>query len=91
MTAQGYEGVYQLASFHPQYCFEGSDETDAANYTNRSPFPMLHLIREASLEQALMHYKNDPDLIPETNIQLARKLGVEKMQSFLTKSLQEKP
>jgi len=90
MTAQGYEGIYQLASFHPQYCFEGSDETDAANYTNRSPFPMLHLIREASLEQALLHYKNDVNLIPETNMQLARKLGVEKMQSFLTKSLQEK-
>jgi len=46
----GYEGVYQLASFHPDYCFEGSHDDDPANYTNRAPYPMLHIIREASLE-----------------------------------------
>jgi len=90
MTAQGYEGVYQLASFHPQYIFEGSDEADAANYTNRSPYPMFHLIREASLEQALAQYKKNPDSIPEVNIQLARKLGQEKMQSLLAGSLKIK-
>ncbi len=86
MLAQGYEGVYQLASFHPDYCFEGSDEEDAANYTNRSPYPMLHLIREASIEKALAHYPKDPDLIPETNVKLARKLGLQKMQTLLAKS-----
>ena len=41
---QGYEGVYQLASFHPHYCFEDAGLDDPANYTNRSPSPMLHLI-----------------------------------------------
>jgi len=82
MVEQGYEGVYQLASFHPDYCFAESDENDPANYTNRSPFPMLHLIREQSLEQALAHYK-DPENIPDANVQLARELGLKKMQSLL--------
>ncbi len=82
MIEQGYEGVYQLASFHPDYCFAESDENDPANYTNRSPYPVLHLIREQSLEQALASYK-DPEDIPERNVQLARNLGLEKMKSLL--------
>ncbi|NOQ12929.1 MAG: DUF1415 family protein [Methyloprofundus sp.] len=82
MDEQGYTGVYQLASFHPDYCFADSDENDPADYTNRSPYPMLHLIREHSMEQALAHYKN-PEKIPETNVQLARELGLKKMQSLL--------
>ena len=79
---QGYEGVYQLASFHPDYCFAGEDENDPANYTNRSPYPMLHIIREASIEQALKTYPT-PELIPERNIKLTRKLGLEKIQALL--------
>ena len=79
---QGYEGVYQLASFHPDYCFAGEDENDPANYTNRSPYPMLHIIREASIEQALKSYPN-PELIPERNIELTRKLGLEKIRTLL--------
>lgn len=82
MEEQGYEGVYQLASFHPDYCFADSEEEDPANYTNRSPYPILHLIREQSIEQALANYKN-ADEIPERNIKLARELGLEKMQSLL--------
>ncbi|NOR80610.1 MAG: DUF1415 family protein [Methyloprofundus sp.] len=89
MVEQGYEGVYQLASFHPDYCFADSDDNDPANYTNRSPYPMLHLIREHSMEQALTHYK-DPENIPETNVQLARELGLEKMQGLLEDALQLK-
>ena len=42
----GYEGVLQLATFHPQYLFEGEDEDDMSHFTNRSPYPMLHIIRE---------------------------------------------
>lgn len=79
---QGYEGIYQLASFHPQYCFEGEAADDAANYTNRSPYPMLHLIREASLEQALANYP-DPELIPERNIEFAREKGLDTMKQML--------
>ena len=86
LVEQGYEGTYQLANFHPDYCFEGSDENDAANYTNRAPYPMLHIIREASLENALKNYP-DPETIPERNIALARKTGLEKMQQLLASCL----
>ncbi len=84
LAEQGYEGIYQLANFHPDYCFEGEDIFDPANYTNRSPHPMLHLIREASLEQALAHYPN-PEEIPERNIKLAREMGLEAMQQALAR------
>lgn len=76
-----YEGIYQLASFHPQYLFAGADEEDAANYTNRSPYPMLHLLREESIEQALENYK-DPEEIPERNVTYARNRGLLHMQAL---------
>jgi len=79
---QGYEGVYQLASFHPEYCFEGAGEDDPANFTNRAPYPTLHLIREESLASALASYP-DPEEIPERNIELTRDLGLEKMRALL--------
>lgn len=76
---EGYEGVYQLASFHPDYCFEGAEKGDAANYTNRSVYPMLHLLREESITKVLSLYKH-PELIPENNIKLAREKGLHYMQ-----------
>jgi hypothetical protein len=82
LALQGYEGIYQLASFHPNYCFEGTDDTDAANYTNRSPYPMLHLIREVSIEKALKNFPNSEN-IPQQNIKLTRELGLAKMQALL--------
>ncbi|MFW2371493.1 MAG: DUF1415 domain-containing protein [Gammaproteobacteria bacterium] len=82
MADQGYQGIYQLASFHPDYCFEGETDQDPANFTNRSPYPMLHLIRETSIEQALQHYP-DPELIPERNIELARSKGLATMRQLL--------
>ncbi|MGR9014333.1 MAG: DUF1415 domain-containing protein [Gammaproteobacteria bacterium] len=82
LIEQGYEGTYQLASFHPDYCFQGSDSNDAANYTNRSPYPMLHLLRESSIEQAVASHP-DPESIPQHNIELTRKLGLAKMQALL--------
>ncbi|MGL4834744.1 MAG: DUF1415 domain-containing protein, partial [Shewanella sp.] len=75
LAEQGYEGAYQVASFHPEYCFADADSDDAANYTNRSPFPMLHLLREASLDTAIDNYP-DIDSIPESNMQKARTHGV---------------
>ena len=75
LKKNGYEGVYQLASFHPLYLFAGVAEDDAANYTNRSVYPMLHLLREASIDKALENYKN-PGNIPDTNINFARKKGL---------------
>ncbi|NOH61488.1 DUF1415 domain-containing protein [Vibrio sp. RE88] len=64
---QGWEGIYQLATFHPDYCFGGADPEDAENLTNRSPYPVFHLIREESMEKVLKHYP-DPESIPDTNI-----------------------
>ena len=72
----GYEGQFQIASFHPEYCFEGEEPNDAANFTNRSPYPMLHLLREESLEKVLSLYPS-PEEIPENNIALARNKGSE--------------
>ncbi len=82
LNAQGYEGVFQLASFHPDYCFADSEPEDPANYTNRSPYPMLHIIREESLERALQNYPQ-PELIPQRNIELCRSLGLKTMQKML--------
>lgn len=83
---QGYEGIYQLASFHPDYCFADADPDDAANYTNRSPYPILHLIREASIEQALKSVEH-PEQIPERNIALAREAGEEELRGLVTACL----
>lgn len=76
---QGYEGVYQIASFHPDYCFAEADVDDPANYTNRSPYPMLHLLREDSVSKAVDHFI-DPEGIPERNIAFAQEKGLKYMQ-----------
>ena len=75
LRKNGYEGTYQVASFHPDYLFAGSKDEDASNYTNRSIYPMLHLLRESGIEDALQRYKN-PEQIPEQNIDFARRKGV---------------
>lgn len=80
------EGVYQIASFHPDYQFADTVPKAAENYTNRSPFPMLHLLREASLEAAIDSHP-DVDGIPPRNIELMNELGVEKMRSVLAECL----
>jgi hypothetical protein len=71
---QGLEGVLQVASFHPQYQFAGTKSEDIENYTNRSPYPMLHLLREASIERAVAAVP-DPDEIYRRNIRTLRELG----------------
>lgn len=78
----GYSGVFQLASFHPDYCFEGVLPNDPENYTNRSPWPMLHVIREASMTRVLEQYPN-PELIPENNIRCAINKGAHYFQQTL--------
>lgn len=74
LEEEGYEGVYQLASFHPDYCFTDADYDDAANFTNRSPYPILHILREQSLEKVLAAYP-DAGKIPQRNIEHARSMG----------------
>jgi hypothetical protein len=71
-----YEGLLQLATFHPDYLFEGEDEEDMSHFTNRSPFPMLHIIREDDIENALASVRY-PERIPERNRQHMRRLGKE--------------
>jgi len=82
LRRNGFDGIYQIASFHPDYQFSGTNIDDAENYTNRSPFPMLHILREASIETALDTYP-DADQIPQRNIQRLQKLGNAKMQTLL--------
>lgn len=79
---QGYEGIYQLATFHPDYYFADAAPDDASNYTNRSPYPMLHLLRECDLEKAIAAY-GDTDKIPEKNKETLQQLGLEKIKSIL--------
>lgn len=78
----GYRGTFQVASFHPDYQFGGTEPDDVENTTNRSPYPLLHLIREASLARAIAHYP-DPDQIPARNIARVEGLGADKMQALL--------
>lgn len=80
------EGVIQIASFHPDYQFADTGPDDVENYTNRSPYPMLHLIREESLERAVAHYP-DPEQIPERNIVMMKQLGREKVQRLFQQCL----
>jgi hypothetical protein len=79
LSKQNYDGIYQLASFHPQYRFAGSDDNDPANYTNRSIYPMLHILREDSITRAIENFPN-PESIPECNVDFARQKGLKYMQ-----------
>ena len=79
LKRKGYEGIYQVASFHPLYLFANSDENDPANYTNRSIYPMLQLLREESIDKALANYK-DPESIPARNINFAKEKGLAYMK-----------
>jgi uncharacterized protein len=71
---RGLEGVIQLASFHPRYQFTGSQEDDVENFTNRAPYPTIHLLREASIERAVSAIAQ-PEAIYEANMETLRRLG----------------
>ena len=79
LADEGYEGIYQIASFHPLYIFAGAGDDDAANYTNRSIYPMIHILREDSVTEALKNFKN-PERIPDNNIAFAEEKGLKYMQ-----------
>ncbi|MDT0498478.1 DUF1415 domain-containing protein [Algiphilus sp. W345] len=74
LVANGLEGEIQIASFHPEYCFADSEPEDVSNFTNRSPYPMLHLLREPSVERAVGSL-DDPDAVYLRNIEVLRGLG----------------
>jgi hypothetical protein len=73
---RGLEGVIQLASFHPQYRFEGTEEDDITNCTNRSPYPVIHLLREESIDRAVEAFP-EPEAIYEANMETLRRMGRE--------------
>ena len=75
------EGVYQIASFHPQYQFADTEPEDAENYSNRSPYPMLHILRERSVEKAVADYP-DIDNVPARNLQTLESLGREQLEEM---------
>lgn len=77
---QDWEGIFQVATFHPDYCFGGAAPEDDENLTNRSPYPIFHLIREESMEKVLKHYP-DPESIPDTNIARVSALSEEERKS----------
>ena len=69
------DGTLQIASFHPQFQFAGTDVNDIGNYTNRAPFPILHLLREDSIDRAVAAFP-EPDAIFEKNVETLHRLGV---------------
>ncbi len=75
VTEHELEGVIQIASFHPQFQFEGTEPDDITNYTNRAPYPTLHLIREASLDKAVEAFP-DAEMIYERNMETLSKMGI---------------
>ncbi|WP_078084115.1 DUF1415 domain-containing protein [Microbulbifer mangrovi] len=81
LKRQGYEGIYQIASFHPHYQFADTAPEDVENLTNRAPYPILHLLREESLERGLKNYP-DPDSIPRNNILRVESLSDEEKRAL---------
>ncbi|HEX7937121.1 MAG TPA: DUF1415 domain-containing protein [Paraburkholderia sp.] len=69
------EGVLQIASFHPEYRFEGTEADDIENYTNRAPYPILHLLREDSIERAVQAFPDAEDIY-ERNQETLRRIGL---------------
>ena len=82
VDALGLEGEIQVASFHPDDVFAGTSPDDAGNCTNRSPYPTLHLLREASVERAVAAFP-DPDVIVERNLATLERLGEEGYRRLL--------
>lgn len=87
LVGMGLEGVIQIASFHPDYRFAGTGTDDAENYTNRSPFPLLHLLRETSIEAAAA--TADVDAVPERNIRLMNEMGSDELRAQLKRCFRQ--
>ncbi|HWV17959.1 MAG TPA: DUF1415 domain-containing protein [Rhodocyclaceae bacterium] len=84
LKRSGLEGVIQIASFHPKFEFAGSEADDIANYSNRSPYPILHLLREASIDRAVAAFPDAADIY-ERNIETLEQLGHDGWQRLFKK------
>ena len=82
LEAEGFQEKFQIASFHPDYRFEGADPDAIGNFTNRSPHPMLHLLRESSVSRAVDAHP-DPESIPTVNITRLEALGMPALRRLL--------
>ena len=82
LEAMGLTGVFQVASFHPDYQFAGEHEDSVSNYSNRAPYPVLHLLREASVEAAVAAHPN-AEQIPANNISKLESLGLAGIRQLL--------
>lgn len=76
LEATGLAGTIQIASFHPHYCFADVEAEDITNFTNRSPFPMLHLLRESSIERGVAAYPDTEEIV-QRNLATLRNLGLD--------------
>ncbi len=74
LTQEAFDGLFQVASFHPDYQFAGTAPDDAENYSNRTPYPLLHLLRESSVTTAVESHA-DVESIPDINVQRLNTLG----------------
>jgi hypothetical protein len=81
LKQEHWTGTFQLASFHPDYCFAGTVPDDASNLTNRSPYPLIHILREASLT-AILDNVDRPEDIPQTNIARMENLSEEEKRKL---------
>ncbi len=78
LSSNNWSGVFQLASFHPGYQFLGTASEAATNFTNRSPYPIVHILRERSVSWAVANYP-DIDAIPERNMAIMNALSLEQI------------
>ena len=78
------DGTLQIASFHPQYQFEGTAPDDIENYTNRAPYPILHLLREASIARAVDAFPDAAEIY-ERNQETLRRLGFDGWREWMSR------
>lgn len=83
LTQMDLEGVFQIASFHPDYQFADTEVDDPENFTNRSPYPVLHILREESLERAV-DCMPDIDQVPVRNIETMNRIGAERLRALVS-------
>jgi hypothetical protein len=81
ISQYNWEGIFQIASFHPDYQFAGTQPKDPENLTNQAPYPILHLLREQSIEKAILRYPN-PESIPEINIKRVCSLSEQQIKEL---------
>ncbi len=79
LVESGLDGIVQLASFHPQYRFAGEAPEAASHFSNRAPYPLIHLLREGMVSRALEDFA-DPDQIPNRNIEALSAIGVDELE-----------